>query len=199
MEPAILGKSCAARSRPSRTGRAGASAAHLPHSALQSRSRWFETHLRPPEKARSGRMLMLIRRVAGITAGTTRACSGAWERGPAVGPASLSINRGAPGTGIRCHWYCRGPHACEPDGWRAAGGGPGDRRGTGRRPGWRSFPGRGAVRGSGRGRHQDAEAAPLAAAGVGGCRAAPAASLMMVLGALVVSVAVTTIRVRLGA
>jgi hypothetical protein len=84
---------------------------------LTSEKPVVRTHLRPPEKTRSGRILVLVRPIPGISAGTTGACSG-WERGPAGGRAASSSISRAPCTDSRYHRHCRGLHGGEPDGCR---------------------------------------------------------------------------------
>jgi hypothetical protein len=63
---------------------------------LKSEKPQLRSLLRPPEKSRSGRMLILIGPIARFTAGTTGACFQVWERVLRAGAASSSITRVRP-------------------------------------------------------------------------------------------------------
>ena len=79
-------------------------------------------------------MLILVRPIPGITAGTTGACSRVWERSPGASGSIIFDHEGAACTDRKYHQPCRGLHRGEPDGWPAPRGRPGDRVGAGRRP-----------------------------------------------------------------
>jgi hypothetical protein len=94
------------------------------------------------------------------------------RRAPTAGTTGTGAARRAEGS-ASVSFAAACLHRCKPDGWRAPRGSPGDRVGGGRRPGRQSSVGRGAARGPGRGRHEDAEVAPRAEAGADGRRGSP--------------------------
>ena len=104
------------------------------------------THLRPPEKARSDHMLILIRPYALNHSGNHRCTLGGAGMGPRGRAASSSITRACPCTDSRYHRHCRALDRGEPDGWRAPRAGPSDRLGAGRGPGRQSSIGCRAAR-----------------------------------------------------
>jgi hypothetical protein len=75
---------CLRSSRPVRRNGLGR-IAQWKSARLTSEGSLVRTQLRPPEKTRSDRMLILIRPIPGFTAGTTGACSGCGKETPRAG------------------------------------------------------------------------------------------------------------------
>ena len=82
--PGILGHLQALFSQVKCMRRPGELGVFLAVFRLTSEKPVVRTHLRPPEKTRSDRMLIFIRPIPGITAGTTGACPGRRKASPGL-------------------------------------------------------------------------------------------------------------------